>query len=59
MEKEVIDNLTEPEFGARPIRRLVQNLVEDKIADKYISGELKENQNLKCYYEDKKLKIKN
>ena len=57
VEKEVIDNLTEPEYGARPIRRLIQNLIEDKIADKYISGELRENQNLTAYFEDKILKI--
>ena len=58
VEKEIIDNLTEPEFGARPIRRLIQNLVEDKIVDKYISGELNENQNLTCYFENNNLKIK-
>ena len=43
VENEIINSLKEPEFGARPIRRLIQNLVEDSIADKYISGELKEN----------------
>ena len=58
VEEMIIDNLKEPEFGARPIRRLIQNLVEDKIADKYISGELKDNIKLNSYIEDGILKIK-
>ena len=57
IEKKIIENLKEPEFGARPIRRLIQNLVEDKIADKYIDGELKENINVKAYFKDGNLKI--
>ncbi len=58
VENRVISELKEPEFGARPIRRLIQNLVEDKIADKYISGELKEDINLTAFFEDEILKIK-
>ncbi len=58
VEDEIINNLKEPEFGARPIRRLIQNLIEDKIADKYISGDLKENVNMTMYFEDGNLKIK-
>ena len=57
VEEMIINNLKEPEYGARPIRRLIQNLVEDKIADKYISGELKENLNMMAYCEDGNLKI--
>ena len=30
-----------PEFGARPLRRLVQKMILDKLADKIIRGELK------------------
>lgn len=58
VENRVISELKEPEFGARPIRRLIQNLVEDKITDKYISGELKEDINLTAFFEDEILKIK-
>ena len=57
VEEMIINNLKEPEYGARPIRRLIQNLVEDKIADKYISGEIKENLNMMAYCEDGILKI--
>ena len=31
----------DPKFGARPLRRLLQERVEDKIANKILSGELK------------------
>ena len=58
VDKGIIDNLKEPEFGARPIRRLIQNLVEDKIADEFISGRIKENQNLTCYFENNKISLK-
>ena len=57
VEEEIINNLKEPEFGARPIRRLVQTLVEDKIADKYISGELKDGVHVTIYFENGNLKF--
>jgi len=31
----------DPKFGARPLRRLLQDKVEDSIANKLLSGELK------------------
>jgi ATP-dependent Clp protease ATP-binding subunit ClpC len=30
-----------PEFGARPMRRVIQDVIEEKIATKIISGEVK------------------
>jgi ATP-dependent Clp protease ATP-binding subunit ClpC len=30
----------EPEYGARPLRRLIQREVDDRIADLFVSGEL-------------------
>lgn len=57
VEEEIIKKIKEPEFGARPIRRIIQNLVEDKIADKYISGEIKDDCNINIYYENDNLKM--
>ena len=57
VEEAIINNLKEPEFGARPIRRLIQTLVEDKIADKYISGAIKEGVNITAYFEEGNLKL--
>ena len=31
----------DPKFGARPLRRLLQDKIEDKIANKILAGELK------------------
>ncbi len=30
----------EPEYGARPLRRVIQREVDDRIADLFVSGEL-------------------
>lgn len=35
-----------PEFGARPMRRALQDKVEDKIAEKIIKGNLKRGDNI-------------
>jgi ATPases with chaperone activity, ATP-binding subunit len=34
------DNGYEPEYGARPLRRLIQREVDDRIADLFVTGEL-------------------
>lgn len=34
-------------YGARPLRRVIQKFIEDEIAEKYIKGELRENQVIK------------
>jgi len=58
VEKAIIDSLKEPEFGARPIRREIQSLIEDRLADKYIAGELKENIKNIAIFENGKLVLK-
>ncbi len=37
----------DPEFGARPLRRLIQKLILDTLADKIIRGELKDGGKVK------------
>ena len=37
---------TDYKYGARPLRRTIQNLVEDKIADKILSGEVGEDKKI-------------
>ncbi|KAA9105603.1 ATP-dependent Clp protease ATP-binding subunit [Microbacterium rhizomatis] len=36
----IAENGYEPEYGARPLRRLIQREVDDRIADLFVSGEL-------------------
>lgn len=58
VQEAVINHLKEPEFGARPIRRVIQNLVEDRLADKYISGELREKDDVQIAFENEKLVLR-
>ncbi|MCR2809601.1 MULTISPECIES: ATP-dependent Clp protease ATP-binding subunit [unclassified Microbacterium] len=36
----LVDNGYEPEYGARPLRRLIQREVDDRIAELFVNGEL-------------------
>ncbi len=45
-------------FGARPLRRTIQNLLEDKLAEEILDGNLKKNKLATVYVEDEKIKIK-
>ncbi|NLK67890.1 MAG: ATP-dependent Clp protease ATP-binding subunit [Clostridiaceae bacterium] len=44
-------------FGARPLRRTIQNLVEDKLAEEMLDGNIKEGDRVKIVVEDEKLKF--
>ncbi len=47
----------EPEFGARPLRRLVQREVDDRIADLFVSGELADGGRVRVDVEDGSLAV--
>jgi len=61
-DKEAIKFLAEksydPAQGARLIRRNIQELIEDSLAEKIISGEIKEMSEIKICIEDEKILIK-
>jgi len=44
-----------PEFGARPMRRIMQDMIEEKIAEKIIAGGLKKGEKIWFYEEDFKV----
>jgi len=44
-------------FGARPLRRTIQNLVEDKLAELILDGKLEKNKWTKIGVKDEKLEI--
>ncbi len=54
----LVDEGYEPEFGARPIRRLIQREIENPISDKIIKGELNEGDTVKVLLEDNRLTVK-
>jgi ATP-dependent Clp protease ATP-binding subunit ClpC len=54
---EILNRNKEVEFGARPIKRIIQSLCEDFISDEILKGTIKENSTIKLVYKDK-LQIK-
>lgn len=42
----------DPEYGARPLRRVVEQKVEDTLAECLLDGTVKENSEIVCYVED-------
>jgi ATP-dependent Clp protease ATP-binding subunit ClpC len=48
----LVDKGYSPEFGARPMQRVIQNVIEEKIAQKIISGEVKKGDTINLIKED-------
>ncbi len=56
--KYIAENGFDPEFGARPIKRLIQKVVLDKLADRLIRGEVKNGGKIKIGMEGSEIKIR-
>ena len=41
-------------YGARPLKRAIQSLIEDEISEKILSGEIKKGENVLLEYNDSK-----
>lgn len=54
----IVDNGTDLSYGARPLRRALQRLVEDELTDLIISGELKDGMEVLIDVKDEKLQPK-
>lgn len=54
----ILDQGFDEKYGARPLRRTIQKLIEDEIAELYIRKLLKEGNLLSAVVENKKVKIK-
>lgn len=48
---------TQEGFGARPVKRIIQNLCEDFLSEKILRGEISENQNILLKFKDGEIKI--
>ncbi|MFA5052837.1 MAG: AAA family ATPase [Parcubacteria group bacterium] len=55
--KYLAENGFDPEFGARPLKRLIQKVVLDKLADRLIRGEMKDGGKIKIGIENSEIKI--
>lgn len=47
----------DPQYGARPLRRAIQNYVEDAVAEKMLDGSLKEGDTAHLTVEDDRLQV--
>ena len=47
----------DPQYGARPLRRAIQNYVEDAVAERMLEGSLKEGDTARLTVEDDKLQV--
>ncbi len=60
-DKTVVDRISElnsqEEYGARPIKRIIQNLCEDFISEEILRGNIIENQQLTIKYKGEKLTV--
>jgi ATP-dependent Clp protease ATP-binding subunit ClpC len=60
-DKSVIDRIyelnTQEEYGARPLKRIIQNLCEDFLSEEILRGNVKENENITLKYKAEKLTI--
>ena len=54
----IIDKGTDLLYGARPLRRAMQNILEDKIAEEILDGNLQEGDNAEMVLEEDKIRIK-
>ena len=48
---------TQEEYGARPLKRIIQNLCEDFLSEEILKGNIKENEPITLKYKDEKLVI--
>lgn len=48
--KHIVDNGFDPDFGARPIKRLIQKTILDQLADKIIRGQIKDGDKVKISF---------
>ncbi len=55
--KYIVENGFDPDFGARPIRRLIQKTILDQLADKMIKGEIHDGDKVKITFEKSAISI--
>ncbi len=54
----LLDHGYEPSMGARPMRRLIQNEIEDKLANLILGGRIDESGNVKVSFDGESLTVK-
>jgi ATP-dependent Clp protease ATP-binding subunit ClpA len=57
VKKYIVENGFDPDYGARPIRRLIQKAILDQLADKLIKGEFVNVKKIKISFKDSHINI--
>ena len=47
--KYIVEKYTNLKMGARPLKRALQSQLEDKLAEEFLSGGIKENMNVRVH----------
>ena len=57
MKKHIANKGFDPSYGARPLRRAIQSMLEDKVAEDILDGKIKDGDTVKIDFEDEKVKV--
>ncbi len=57
VEDYIVENGFSPDYGARPIKRLIQKIILDELADRLIKGELKNAKKVKVSFKNSAVSI--
>ena len=57
MKKHIAKKGFDPLYGARPLRRAIQSLVEDKLAENLLDGKIKDGDRVVMDYQNDEVKI--
>ena len=55
--KYIVDNGFDINYGVRPVKRLIQRVILDKLADKIIGGQIKDGDKAKISFEKSNISI--
>ncbi len=56
--KYIVEKSYDKKYGARPLRRALQNMIEDKLSDEILAGKVKSGDTVKINVSDNELQIK-
>ena len=57
VKKHIVETGTDQKYGARPLRRAVQNQLEDKLAEAILAGEIKRGDEIEAGLSKKQIKF--
>ena len=58
MKKHIAEKGFDPAYGARPLRRAIQSLIEDTLAEEILDGKVKNGDNVVMDFVDEKVVVK-